>query len=132
MFGTKKSLNFDIRDVNFENAFNYTDNALNIFNNLSADANGNESLTIEGQHSSGIVGSGARIGFKQTDSASYGAYIKSYTFGAGNTGLGFATVPLNPSCLLILVNHRAPTGEEKVIYIFLAFNIIGGSHRTGN
>ena len=40
--------------------------------------------------------------------------------------------PLNPSCFLILANHRAPTGEEKVIYIFLAFNIIGGSHRTGD
>jgi len=90
-FGTKNSLNFDIRDGSFQNAFNYTDNALNIFNNLSADANGNESLTIEGEHSSGIVGSGARIGFKQTGSGLYGAYIKSHTFGAGNTGLGFAT-----------------------------------------
>lgn len=90
-FGTKNSLNFDIRDGNFENAFNYTDNSFNIFNNLSGDANGNESLTIEGQHISATIGSGARIGFKQTNSTQYGAYIKSYTFGAGNTGLGFAT-----------------------------------------
>ena len=91
-FGTKNSLSFNVRNSSsLTEAFNYTDDALNVFNNLSADANGNESLTIEGQHSSGIVGSGARIGFKQTDSASYGAYIKSYTFGAGNTGLGFAT-----------------------------------------
>ena len=93
-FGTKNSITFAIREDSaspFTDAFTYTNNAFNIFNNLSGSADGNESLTIEGQHLSSTIGSGARIGFKQTDSNNYGAYIKSYTFGAGNTGLGFAT-----------------------------------------
>ena len=91
-YGANNSWNLDIRDSGFKNALKYESQVLTVFNETTASTSGQDVLQLRANHSSGTVGSGGKIGFMETSApTNYAAFIQSYTFGAGNTGLGFAT-----------------------------------------